>query len=328
MHQSTPPIGRPISTSAQTRRQIPTIKPLPTLLLASLSLTAPTLNAAVVTQERSQVAGTHWNQATTDGNDVWSDGNAASAANDYVNAGFTLRTPTSNSTFNGNSLTLQTGGSLLLKPGGADRVFTINNLILAGGSIVHGQPSITTSEIAGSITLTADSSYSANGSSYRRATISASISGSSVFNISLGTSDRLEISSSFNSFDGEWRLNQYASESPLGFFATGNGSLGNASVTIDTGIVFDVDYDINNPTKSLVLDGIMTLDQDHTFGLVQVNGDTLAAGSYTFAELNSAYNDFFADGGTGSITVVPEPSYFGLLLAVFAIVGASRRTRA
>ncbi|MDF3129644.1 PEP-CTERM sorting domain-containing protein [Kiritimatiellaeota bacterium B1221] len=282
-------------------------------LLTVLCGCATVTQAAEITQIKSQAAGTHWNQATSDGDDVWSDGNAASGANDYVNNAYTLRTPTSSSTFNGNSLTLETGGSLLLKPGGAGRVFTVNDLILEGGKIVHGQPSITTSEIAGSITLLSDSAYEATGSSYRRATISASISGSSVFDITLGSSDRLEISSVANTFDGEWRVNQYLSEIPLGFFASGNGSLGNASVYIDTGVAFDVDYDISNPTKSLDMSGVMTLDQDHTFGSVSIAGDVLAAGTYTFADLNSSYDANFVDGGTGSITVIPEPGSIVLL---------------
>ncbi|WFB34671.1 PEP-CTERM sorting domain-containing protein [Kiritimatiellota bacterium B12222] len=277
---------------------------------------ATLLQAAVITQIRSEEAGTHWNQATTGGNDVWSDGNAASGTNDYVNNAYTLRTPTSSSTFNGKSLTLETGGSLLLKPNGAGRVYTVNDLILDGGKIIHGQPSITTSEIAGNITLLSDSIYDASGSSYRRATISASITGSSVFDITLGNSDRLEISSVSNNFSGLWQVNQYGTENvtSYGFVASGDGSLGNASVFIDTLVAFDVDYDIYNPTKSLTMNGEMILDQDHTFGSVSIGGNALAAGTYTFADLNSSFDANFRDGGTGSITVIPESSSLALML--------------
>ena len=303
------------------------IKPLSSLAIAAGALVGPFLQSAIVTQEVSLEAGINWNQATSGGDFIWSDGLAASGTNDYVNAGFTLRTPTSSSTFNGKSLTIQAGGQLLLKPSGANRVFTINDLILDGGTITHGQPSITTSYIAGSITLLSDSGYNATGSSYRRATISASITGSSVFNVILGGSDALTISSSFNSFNGVWDVEQYLSEIPVGFFATGDGSLGNSSVSIDTGINFDADYDIYNPTKYLSMSGIMTLDQDHTFGSIDIGGSALAAGTYTFAELNSTYDSYFADGGTGSLTVVPEPSYFSMALFALGIVGFARRSR-
>ncbi len=300
-----------------------------TLLLMIFFASSACLRAAVITQIRSQEAGTHWNQATTGGNDVWSDGNAASGTNDYVNSAYTLRTPTSTSTFNGKSLTLETGGSLLLKPNGANRVFTVDNLILDGGKIIHGQPSITNVYIAGAITLNSDSIYEATGSSYREATISASITGSSIFDITLGNSDRLEISSSFNNFTGEWRVNQFGSEdvTSKGFVASGDGSLGNASVFIDTLVKFDADYDISNPTKSLVMDGVMTLDQDHTFGSVSIAGNALAAGTYSFADLNSSYDTNFADGGTGSITVVPEPGSLALLVVAMAGFLALTRRR-
>ncbi len=298
--------------------QSSTIK-LSALMLAAFGFVATLLNAEVVTQVRSLDAGVHWNQSTTGGQPIWSDGNAASGANDYVNSGYTLRTTTGSSTFNGNSLTIQSGGQLLLKPNSANQTYTINNLILDGGTINHGQPSITNAYIAGSITLLSDSNFISNASSYRRSTITASVSGSSVFNVSLGASDALTIGSSSNAFNGEWRVNQHNGETPMGFFATGNGSLGNADVFIDTGIAFDVDYDINNSTKSLVMNGIMTLDQDHTFGIVQIDGDTLAAGTYSFADLNTAYDAFFADGGTGSLTVVPEPGSFALVSGMLAL---------
>ena len=71
----------------------------------------------------------------------------------------------------------------------------------------------------------------------------------------------------------------------------------------------------------------MTLDQDHTFGLIEIDGVSLATGTYSFADLNSTYDAFFADGGTGSLTVVPEPSYVSLLIAVFGMVGFCRRSR-
>ncbi|MDQ8207516.1 hypothetical protein QEH52_08350 [Coraliomargarita sp. SDUM461003] len=307
----------------------PSLATVSGLALAACGLAAPALHAQSVTQVNSLEAGIGWNAAASGGDAIWSDGLAASGTKDYVvGSGFTLRTPIGTSTFAGNSLTIEAGGQLLLKPNNNDRVHTVNDLILNGGQITHGQPARTIAyQLAGSITLTADSTYDATGSDYRRATFSASISGSSTFSINLGSSDDLTISSASNTFSGEWFVSQADSGSVSDFFATGNGALGNADVTIGSGINFDVDYDINNTTKALNLDGIMILDQDHTFGMVQIDGDTLAAGTYSFEDLNSSYDAFFVDGGTGSLTVVPEPSYFALSLAILAMVGFSRRSR-
>jgi hypothetical protein len=49
------------------------------------------------------------------------------------------------------------------------------------------------------------------------------------------------------------------------------------------------DYPINNPAGGLILNGQFNLTQTHRFRSVTVNGTPLAAGQYSFAQLNAAY---------------------------------------
>ena len=68
----------------------------------------------------------------------WSSGSAPSAGNDYFVSIVRLRTPAdaANHTFQGDSLTIQSGGEMMSKNSGART--TSANFILDGGTIVHG----------------------------------------------------------------------------------------------------------------------------------------------------------------------------------------------
>ncbi|HEY3762948.1 MAG TPA: Ig-like domain repeat protein [Verrucomicrobiae bacterium] len=87
----------------------------------------------------------------------WSSGAAPLYTNAYFTKNFLLRTPPGNANYNfaGNSLTITNGGELSLKGNGTN---TINNLIMAGGSIAEGvteaNPDIAT--LAGNINLAAN----------------------------------------------------------------------------------------------------------------------------------------------------------------------------
>ena len=118
----------------------------------------------------------------------WSNGLAPTANNNYTVTGNsttanTLRTPQDSNSyvFGGNSLTLSSYSNLLLK--GSSTSATINNLILAGGSVTNGLDS-TTDILAGNITLTAGttSTIDASGSSTRVINITAPITGAGSIN--------------------------------------------------------------------------------------------------------------------------------------------------
>jgi hypothetical protein len=104
---------------------------------------------------------------------------------------------------------------------------------------------------------------------------------------------------------------------------SGINSLGFGDITLTSAqaaSTLDLNYDLSNPTGALTLIGATSkviLDQNLTFGAVSINGSSLAPGLYTFADLNAAFDANFVDGGTGSITVVPEPT-----VPLLALLGA------
>lgn len=102
------------------------------------------------------------------------------------------------------------------------------------------------------------------------------------------------------------------------------GLLGSAGITVQNGGLLDFDYDFSLTTGGLVLEtgSTMVLDQNLTFASVTIEGTSLAEGVYSYTQLASSYGDIFADGGSGQISVVPEPATL-VLLALGAGIGIS-----
>jgi len=139
------------------------------------------------------------------------------------------------------------------------------------------------------------------------------------------TAPALQIASSNGAFSGNWTLN-------AGWLkGSGANSLGTGNFTLTSSegpSTIDFDYDLSSPSRSLVLTGTaskLVLDQNLTFGTVTINGTTLAPGLYTYAQLNSQFDSNIVDGGTGTVTVVPEPASAALLL--LGTLPALRRRR-
>lgn len=151
---------------------------IPLALFAMLPALA---SAADVTMDASDGFGT----SSFNSNLNWDNNNAPSAGNAYFTGNFTLRTPanTNDHTFGGDSLTINNTGAypqgLFYKGTGTSAstgIITINNLILAGGLISHGQGDTQYFNLAGNITVGADSTIWAK---QGPTNIYASISGSS-----------------------------------------------------------------------------------------------------------------------------------------------------
>ena len=110
----------------------------------------------------------------------WSNAAAPSAGNTYSTGAFQLRSTLAGApTFAGDSLTIDAGGNFLLKGPGAH---TINNLILNGGSISHGDVGVAgqVGTVAGNINVLANSSLISGpniSSTARNLTINSIISG-------------------------------------------------------------------------------------------------------------------------------------------------------
>ena len=98
----------------------------------------------------------------------------------------------------------------------------------------------------------------------------------------------LRITGSSNSFNGQWIVDQGA------LLGVGAGSLGTNNIIVGAnGLTAAVEtlYDINDPNGGLVLgaNGMMFLHQNDHFASVNVNGASLANGTYPFATLNNTY---------------------------------------
>lgn len=95
--------------------------------------------------------------------------------------------------------------------------------------------------------------------------------------------------------------------------------MGTNNITVGTNGAIETTYDLHNPQGSLFLNGKMFLHQHNSFATVVIsNGPPLAAGTYTFAQLNAAYPSHFPavwtqqngsaySTGSGSITVGNAP---------------------
>ncbi|HYE21197.1 MAG TPA: hypothetical protein VEA69_22310 [Tepidisphaeraceae bacterium] len=288
-------------------------------VLAALAVLSPlTAGAAVVTSARDTTSSETWSTAG-----IWSNNAAPSAGNDYI-ATHVIRTASGE--FAGASLTFN-GGTLALKQSSQSEA----NLTVNGGSISNFYMDSATQTLSGNLATSGTIGLSAGSSTGRITQIAAALSGTATFNVnSSGAGTQLRLTSATNAnagFTGTWNVQTGVMDAQTVL------SLGNFAALNITGGSFDADYDINTATGTLSLTGgAMTLDQNHSFAAVTINGDALAPGTYTFADLNTAYDARFADGGTGAITVaVPEPAAASVLVvSAFAVVGrrsARRRTR-
>jgi hypothetical protein len=277
----------------------------------------------------------------------WSDGQPAGPGNDYFvgsGAGKILRSVlnAATATFPGDSLELDTTGIFRLKPANPATV-TVPNLRLNGG-ILHNGNGTNTTTVAGAINVLSpsnlDISQMGNNNTFnntadtsRTLIISASLAGSGVLNVgngntaalanttNLGTYGRIETTNPSNSFSGGWNMLSGA------LHGVAPGSLGTGNITIGTPAGFDTDYDLSLPSSSLSLNGLMQLDQNDRFGSVSINGTPLAPGTYTANDLAAQFPSNFVPGGTGSLTVVPEPGSLAALIVPTALLLARRARR-
>ena len=135
----------------------------------------------------------------------------------------------------------------------------------------------------------------------------------------------ISISSTSNTFTGQWIVKAGRVVAP------GINSLGTNNITLDPNYVLPVPpfnattpivdvagpailelgYDINSAgTLTLINGGRLTLHQDLIFSAVVIEGNSLPAGTHSYADLmaNYNFNNNFDPGGQGSITVRPYSS--------------------
>ncbi len=227
-----------------------------------------------------------------------------------------MRSPVhASATFGGDSLTLHAGtgyASIFALKGGSNDTITINDLRLDGGSI-HASYEYFDSPntLAGNITVNSDSEINLVSDDGRSFTISALLAGSGGLEVyqAAGDSAILKLAHSSNTYTGDWTVTDGK------LWASASNSLGSGDIAIGANGKIDVDYDHYNADAAFTLDGLMTLDadEDHTFGAITINSTSLSPGTYDFNYLNANFDANFVNGGSGTLTVIPEPGTLALL---------------
>jgi autotransporter-associated beta strand protein len=295
----------------------------------------PTFPAEDITMSVVQGNPQDWNTAAH-----WSDGlsatesAAAKPGSTYrILANAALRTPATglSSTFPGNSLTIEGAGifnatipgsgmgALLLK-GDNNCVVTIPKLVMNGGQIFSFMNSGWTVTLAGEVEVLANTPFfAAEDTAARTIHLSAKLTGNGNVeyrgytgggNFQPAWVSSLNVSGAANTYSGTWNviIGTLVGSAP--------GALGTNTITVGAQGALQATYDINNPNAELILNGRLNLTRDHTFKAVTVNGTPLAAGTYTFAQLNAAYPANFPATWTGQPGALTETSASGSVTVI------------
>jgi hypothetical protein len=202
------------------------------------------------------------------------------------------------------------------KSGSSGEIVYFPLLVMAGGQLDNGNAS-TLVDLQGSIDIVSNTPIYADDSgstAIRPYQIDSYLfgNGSIEYHDSDATfSGGLNITCPTNSYTGTWNIVQ----GPL--LGSGANSLGTNNITIGATGGLETLYNINSPnaTLSLASGAVMYLHQNDVFQSVNVGGFGLPAGTFTFAQLNSAFPTTFPTNwnalfnstfttGSGSIKVL------------------------
>jgi hypothetical protein len=250
---------------------------------------------------------------------IWQPGTVApTPGNTYevLNGGL-VRNPVSvsASTFPGDALQLDSGSTLRAKPPTPGVTTTLGfpgvggkaGLVLNGGAMNPGTAS-TTFVITGSVFVSADSLLLGPGTSSggRNFSFPASISGTNNLIVQdfLDNNTGVSILSTSNLFSGNWIVNSGR------LTGTGVGSLGTGSITVASGSLLELMYDIQSPGVLTLMGNSarMTLNRNCQFAGAIINGTALSTGAHPYSQLAGQFPGNFSAGGSGSILIVPPPS--------------------
>jgi len=312
-----------------------------TSVVANLTVQS-TIAGGNITMSVQQAANLDWDTVAQ-----WSDGQAASVsaasapANTYeLLAGSRMRTPIAPKTANFPGSLLKVDGNAVWvnnpaagnttiaeirfkQPnlGVGNGIVNFPKLVMNGGQLDLGDPGVV--QIGGEIDILTNAPFYNDSVNDQGYLINAWLTGGSTSSIeyhgyNIGTfqtsySNNLNIAGTTNTFSGKWNV-------VVGtLLGTGPNSLGTNDITVAAGGALETTYDVNNPNANLFLTGRMFLHQNDTFKSLFVNGVPLNPGTYTFAQLNTAYPNNFpatwtlqngssANTGSGSITVLVQPA--------------------
>ncbi|MGC3957801.1 MAG: autotransporter-associated beta strand repeat-containing protein [Verrucomicrobiota bacterium] len=274
--------------------------------LATLTVN-PVSPAENITNLLAQSSGQSWETAAT-----WSDGLTASVSSAskpgsayFVPANTALRTPASaaSATFPGqtieflgngafNTTIAGSGNSALIMKTANGGIVNFPKLIMNGGQLFNFVDSGGSTVLGGEIEVRANTPvYAADDTSSRSIRLDAKLTGNGTieYRAYSGTTFNpanvasLNIAGTNNTFTGKWNV-------VLGTLVGGaTNSLGTNTITVATNGAIQANYNINNPDGALVLNGRFNLTRNHTFKTVTVTGTSLTSGTYTWAQLNTAY---------------------------------------
>ena len=241
----------------------------------------------------------------------WSNGQAPSAANDYVTNGNMLRTPnnaTGNLVFAGNSLTVSSNGTILFK-GAADSAITVNALKLNGGRLRMGWDN--TQTVFGNIQVVANSILDPNKAN-RVLVLAAPLSGSGNLTLdsSEGNGGLLRLAVDNPAYTGNWTIPAVAGKQATVQVGVGGtaGSLGSGRVTNDVTLLFNRSdaYTVANAisgtgTVGITGGGTLTLLGNHSYtGATALSGAKLFVNG-TLGNTPVTVNFGSVLGGTGTL---------------------------
>ena len=212
------------------------------------------------------------------------------ATDDFDLDGNVLRGPTSaNPTFGGKSLTTSGGGPILFKHTGTA---TITNFVDSGGTVlINGQ-----------------------GGTQGVHLVNFTLNGWTRFQADPGRGLDIQI----DGWTGSATMRMGNGTTQTGYYGLtvtdASGYTGLLQSTFGT-TDWKNDADLSNATYEIVTAGYedVILNSDITVGSLVIGSTTYGPGTYSFATLNAAHDSSFVDGGTGSITVIPEPRTLGLI---------------
>jgi hypothetical protein len=291
------------------------LKPL-TLCLAVLGLGASATQAAPYYWQltTANIDNTDWNNSTPFNTAQDGTGSSAvgfSGTNEYhVESGKGIRTPNGASTFSGtlnNAPLYLDGGWLRVRGASGHSVATLNLTTSSRIYVQDGSVSSLTATILNNSAGTTNLEANSGG-------------GALVFTLNVGTL----------SGSGNFALNTTAPD-PLAKtislnITTASAWTGNITWADTDTLVLDFGA---NTTFGGSLTALGTsrinLDQNVTFAAVTLNGTNLDPGTYSYSYLNSNFDTIFLDGGSGSITVVPEPATAVCFLGGFGLLMLARR---
>ncbi|MFO1487394.1 MAG: PEP-CTERM sorting domain-containing protein [Verrucomicrobiota bacterium] len=314
-------------------------------LLAALAI-IPSAHAATVSMNADDASGTtsfntagHWNNLA-----------APSSGNDYVSAGFLLRTPaTANGihTFLGDSLTITGPGgqnvgnndALLFKGTGASGLLTVNNLVVNGGELRNASGNADFFNLAGNLTVgSLGMVVHIQGPTF----ISSVLAGSGAIKIlDPGSGDAvrtLHLTSSANTYNGSINL-VTANRSRFSLDAGANmnflvGASGINNNIFGAGVanfagIFNIDVtgagSTVGDTWNLVNTGSLAETYGATFGVAGFNNE--GGGTWSKAANGGYYVFYQGTGNMEFLNVVPEPGSGALLLLGAGAFLKFRRSR-